>query len=173
MPLVLKTLIKNKLIRFYSAAGILLCCLLISFGYYLQYYKGVDPCPLCIMQRFIFIAMIFVFLISVFHKSGKIGTRVYGSLISIIGLCGSASATRQLYLQHYPPADNTTCLPSFQHMLEFLPTSKIIEFLIKGTGACAKIKWTLFNLSMPVWSLISFFFFVFAGLFYIYLSDKK
>ena len=36
-------------IRF--AAGAVVCALLLGFGYYLQYVQGLDPCPLCQVQR--------------------------------------------------------------------------------------------------------------------------
>src|SRR5918996_336532 len=35
----------------------LACALLLGFGFYLQYGRGLEPCPLCLVQRAFFFAM--------------------------------------------------------------------------------------------------------------------
>ena len=39
-------------------------------------------------------------------------------------------------------------------MLEALPFQKMLETVLKGSGECAEVLWTLFGISMPGWSLI-------------------
>ena len=43
-------------------AGFLACAGLLAFSLYLQYYEYQNPCPLCILQRVAFIALLVVFL---------------------------------------------------------------------------------------------------------------
>ena len=36
---------------------------LLGFGYYLQHVKGLEPCPLCLVQRAFFYLLIVVFMV--------------------------------------------------------------------------------------------------------------
>jgi hypothetical protein len=49
-------------LRFGFAA--LVCAALLGFGYYLQYGKGLEPCPLCLVQRGFFIAVMAVCIVA-------------------------------------------------------------------------------------------------------------
>ena len=51
-------MISNRLL---FGAGVAVCALLLSTGYYLQYFQGQDPCPLCLVQRGFFYAVLFCF----------------------------------------------------------------------------------------------------------------
>ena len=44
-------------------AGFLISGGLIAYALYLQYYEYQNPCPLCILQRVVYIALMVVFLI--------------------------------------------------------------------------------------------------------------
>jgi disulfide bond formation protein DsbB len=41
--------------RGFNTAGFLVCACLLGFAYYLQFHEDLDPCPLCIFQRVVFI----------------------------------------------------------------------------------------------------------------------
>src|ERR1700704_6505896 len=46
------------------ALGALACALLLAFGYFLQHVKGLEPCPLCLLQRGFFYAVLAIFLLA-------------------------------------------------------------------------------------------------------------
>ena len=89
--------------RFLNTAAFLLCAGLLSFGYYLQFHEGLDPCPLCIFQRIAFMATGLLFLAAAIQAPGRTGSRIYAVLISLAGLTGAGIAVRHVWLQHLPP----------------------------------------------------------------------
>jgi protein dithiol:quinone oxidoreductase len=136
-----------------TALGALVCALLLSYGYYLQYVKGLQPCPLCLVQRGFFYAVLIVFALAALH--GKIRW-VYASLVMLFAAGGIAAAGRQLWLQSLPPDKVPQCGPDLYFMLENFPLSRTLEKLITGTGECAVVDWSFLGLSIAGWSLVWF-----------------
>lgn len=131
----------------------LVCAALLAFGYYLQYGQGLDPCPLCLVQRGFFYAVLGICLIAALHHPGRAGQIVYGVLAALFALGGMASAGRQVWLQHLPPERQPQCGPDLYFMLDNFPLSRTLEKLITGTGECAAVDWTFLGLSIAEWSL--------------------
>src|SRR5712675_3437290 len=84
------------------ALGALACALLLSFGYYLQYVKGLEPCPLCLLQRGFFYAVLIVFALAALHGPRGKSRMAYGALAALFAAGGAATAGRQVWLQHLP-----------------------------------------------------------------------
>ncbi len=133
--------------------GALVCAALLGFGYYLQYVQGLDPCPLCLVQRGFFYAVGGVLLLAVLHGRGR---ALYGSLAALFAAGGFAAAARQVWLQHLPPERVPQCGPDLYFMLENFPLSRTLKTLISGTGECAVVDWTFLGLSIAEWSLAWF-----------------
>ena len=129
------------------------CAALLAFGYYLQYGQGLDPCPLCLVQRGFFYAVLGICIIGALHDPGRAGQIVYGLLAAVFALGGIATAARQVWLQHLPPERQPQCGPDLYFMLENFPLSRTLEKLITGTGECAAVDWTFLGLSIAEWSL--------------------
>ena len=129
----------------------------------LQYVSGLEPCPLCMMQRLVIYFLGAVFLIAALHKPGLLGQRIYASLISLLGLAGAGFASRQLWLQSLPPDQVPACGPSLDYMIDVLPWTEVLRVMMYGTGDCAKVQWTFLSLSIPGWTLIAFAVFVLIG----------
>lgn len=140
--------------RLISLTGFLVCSALIAAAMYFQHVEGLDPCPLCIFQRVAFIVMGVVFLICLLHNPGRIGQVFYGILAMAAGLLGAAIAARHVWLQNIPEDQVPECGPGLDYLLDAFPFSKVLETVLKGSGECAEVSWTLFAISMPGWSLI-------------------
>ncbi|MBI1989124.1 MAG: disulfide bond formation protein B, partial [Betaproteobacteria bacterium] len=78
-------------------AGLLICGALFAFALYLQYYEYQNPCPLCILQRIAFIAMMVVFLAGAIHGPRRTGAIIYSTLLVIIAAIGAGIATRHVW----------------------------------------------------------------------------
>src|ERR1043165_2281991 len=65
---------------------------LLGFGFYLQYVKGLEPCPLCLVQRGFFVAVMAVCLIAALHRPRRAGAAVYAVLAALFALGGAAVA---------------------------------------------------------------------------------
>ena len=133
--------------------GALCCALLLGFGYFLQYVQGLDPCPLCLVQRGFFYAALAIFLAAAVHAPGGRGRMAYGTFGALFAAGGAAIAARQVWLQHLPPDKVPQCGPDLFFMLENLPLATTLQKLVAGTGECAKVDWTFLGLSIAEWSL--------------------
>ena len=153
-------------------AGFLACAGLLAFALYLQYYEYQDPCPLCILQRVVFIALSIVFLAGALHGPQRTGARVYSALLVVISLIGAGISTRHVWLQHLPKDKVPECGPGLEFMLSKFPLFDAFEKIFRGSGECAETGWTLFKLSIAGWALV---WFVLLGAFaaYIALTARK
>ena len=138
------------------AAGAAICAALLGYGYYLQYMQGLEPCPLCMVQRGFFYVVMALFIIAAIHAPRRIGTAVYAGLVILFAAGGAATAARQVWLQHLPEDKIPQCGPDLFFMLENLPLSRTLERLFHGSGECAAVDWKFLGLSIAGWSLVWF-----------------
>lgn len=132
------------------------CSALVLIAIYIEPFKSLDPCPMCMMQRVIFIVIAAFSLLAAIHNPSSWGRKVYASLTGLVALGGSAVAIRQLWLQSLPEERVPACGPGLDFMLEVFPLMEVLEMALRGTGDCAKVQWSLFRLTIPAWSLIAF-----------------
>ena len=145
--------------------AIFLCCaVLLAFGYYLQFAKGLEPCPLCIIQRLFFIGVGMIALIADLHRPDGFARRAYAGILATISLGGGLVATRQVWLQHLPEEKIPECGPDLAFMMELYEPLEIVQWLYKGTGDCAEVNWTFLTFSLAEWSLAWFIGFMLAGI---------
>ena len=135
-----------------AALGVLACALLLGFAYYLQYVGGLDPCPLCLVQRGFFYAVMGTFILAALHAPNRWGKGVYGAAASLFAAGGFAVAARQVWLQHLPPDKVPQCGPDLYFMLENFPLARTLKTLVAGTGECAVVDWTFLGFSIAEWS---------------------
>src|SRR4029077_13437953 len=81
--------------RVMFGAGALVCAALLAYAYYLQYAQGLEPCPLCLMQRGFFYAVMALFVLGALHGPGRTGAWIYSALIVLFAGGGAATAGRQ------------------------------------------------------------------------------
>jgi disulfide bond formation protein DsbB len=138
------------------ALGLVVCGALLAFALYLQYVEHQDPCPLCILQRVAFIALMIVFLIAAVHDAARPGAIAYSAMLVLIAGVGAAIAGRQVWLQHLPANQVPACGPGLQYMLERFPLAQALRKILAGSGECAEAGWTFFGLTIAGWSLVWF-----------------
>ena len=132
--------------------------------FYFQRFLGLEPCPLCILQRVVVISLGMVLLAAAIHGPIGWGNRVYGALITLIAGSGAAIAARHVWLQSLPADQVPECGPSLDYILEVFPLSQALQLVLRGSGECAKVEWQFLGLSIPGWTLIAFSGFVLFGL---------
>ena len=145
--------------RFSFLLGFLICAALLGFALYAQYVLMMDPCPLCILQRVVFIALGVLFLIGGLHAPRGGGRVVYAALIALVALAGVAIASRHLWIQSLPADQVPSCGAPLGYLLETRAgNGGLIGVLVKvlsGSGECAKVE-PILGLPMPAWSLLWF-----------------
>ena len=142
--------------RWLYLCGALFASGLMGFGLYLQYVKHQDPCPLCMVQRVIFIAILAVFALAALHGPKRVGERSYAALIALLSLSGVGVAARHIWLQNLPEDQVPACGPGLDYMLEIMPMTEVLKQLMHGSGECAAKGWTFLALGIPEWSLLCY-----------------
>lgn len=125
---------------------------------------GLEPCPLCWLQRFGFMGAGLVSLLAFLQGPRGFGIRIYGFFLVLTAGAGLGVAGRQLWLQNLPADQVPACGPSVEYMLEVLPMFDVLSTALKGTGDCAKVVWRFLGLSIPGWSAVLFTALVIIGL---------
>jgi disulfide bond formation protein DsbB len=135
--------------------GLLACAGLLGFAYYAQYGLGLEPCPLCILQRVAVLVVALLFLAALAHDPGDRGARAYGVLIDLAALAGIAVAARQIWIINQPPGTVAECGASLDYMMDVLPWHEVLAKVLTGSGECGKVDWVFLGLNMPTWVLMS------------------
>jgi disulfide bond formation protein DsbB len=132
----------------------LACAGMLAFALYLQHVVGLEPCPMCIVQRYALIAVLVLALVGVFLK-GRAGLVAVGALGLLAAGFGAFVAARQSWLQWYPP-EIATCGRDFYGMIETFPLKRALPMIFRGSGDCTKIDWTFLGGSIANWSFVWF-----------------
>jgi disulfide bond formation protein DsbB len=143
-------------VRFRFAAAAAICAALLGYGYYLQYVQGLEPCPLCMVQRAFFYVVMALFVLAAIHGPGRVGTAIYIAFIVLFAIGGAATAGRQVWLQHLPADKVPQCGPDLFFMLENFPLSRTLQKVFQGSGECAAVDWKFLGLSIAGWALVWF-----------------
>lgn len=128
---------------------------LLAVAFYMEYQMGLEPCPLCMLQRIVFFCVGLVSLVSALNRSEN-WRRSCAWFVVVLSSIGSALAIRHLYLQNLPADELPACLPGLNYMFEVFPWQEIVQAMVMGTGECGDVSWTLFGISIPGWTLIAF-----------------
>ncbi len=154
--------------------GYLLCFVLcfgiVALALVIQTTYKLEPCPLCITQRMVFMGLGALFLIAAFIPPANIFKKIFMALQVLTALGGAGVAIRHWYLQANRESMIADCGVGFDYMFENFPLQKAFKLLFRGTGDCAAIDWTFLGLTLPQLGLISFLGFAALA---IYLAFRK
>ncbi len=140
----------------------LVCVGMLAFGMYLQHVVGLEPCPMCIVQRYALILVaacaLFAWVIGLKVSKNSVPStvqKIFALLALLFAGGGAFVAARQSFLQWYPP-EVLSCGRDFYGMVETFPLKRAIPMIFKGSGDCTKIDWTFLGGSIANWSFIAF-----------------
>jgi disulfide bond formation protein DsbB len=130
------------------------CLALLAFGLYLQHGVGLEPCPMCIVQRYALVVIaVLAGLAAATNK--RIPQLSAAALVLLTAGFGAFVAARQSWLQWYPP-EVVSCSRDFYGMIETFPLQRAIPMIFKGSGDCTAIDWTFLGGSIANWSFLCF-----------------
>lgn len=144
--------------RLQMGFGFAVCVALLGFALYVEHGMFMLPCPLCVLQRFVFAAMGLLGLLAALHNpAGRSGRAAYGLGIAGLAALGASIAMRHAWLQMQPISALPSCSgQGLGYMWEALGPIDAIAASLAGSADCAKIDWTFLGLSMPVWTSVCF-----------------
>lgn len=129
---------------------------LLGAGLYLQLVLHMLPCPLCVMQRYAFLAVAICSLLGYFLKRG--GAGVAAGLGILATVAGMAVAGWHLWIKANP---GVSCgIDPLETSLNKIATARLFPMLFQADGLCTTDYPPILGLSIPQWSL--FWFVVFA-----------
>jgi len=130
------------------------CVALLAFGLYLQHVVGLEPCPMCIVQRYALVSIALVSAVTAATDRKHMQRGGAGLLLVMAGF-GAFVAARQSWLQWYPP-EVVSCGRDFYGMIESFPLQRAVPMIFRGSGDCSKVDWTFFGGSIANWSFLCF-----------------
>ncbi len=132
----------------------LACLAMLAFGMYLQHVVGLEPCPMCIVQRYCLIAVaLFTGLACI--KAQTWWWKTCTAVALLFAGFGAFTAARQTWLQWNPP-EFATCGRDFYGIVESYSFSRALPMIFKGSGDCSAVDWTFLGGTIANWSFLCF-----------------
>lgn len=129
---------------------------LVLVASYVEPFASMNPCPMCMMQRAIYLVTAGFALLTLISLRHRILTTIFSILGLLSAITGIAVAARQVWLQHLPKDEVPACGPPLEYMIEVFPIMEVLQSMLMGTGDCAEVQWQWLGLSIPAWSIVAF-----------------
>lgn len=125
---------------------------LVGFALYLQHQLDWAPCPLCIIQRYLFVLLAFVCIVFALLPQGA--SRIGGTIAALTALSGAGVAGWHVWVKAHP---TISCgIDPLETALNRVPPAEWLPFLFKADGLCATPYPPILGLDTPQWSLVWF-----------------
>jgi disulfide bond formation protein DsbB len=123
---------------------------LVGAALYLQHAKDMLPCPLCVIQRYLFLGIAIFSLIGAFANKIK----ALATLALLCALGGLGVVGKHLYVLAHP---GFSCgIDPMETMLNKIPTATMLPWLFRADGLCEAAQDTVLGLNVPQWSAVWF-----------------
>jgi len=155
-------------------AAIFVACLALDLFaiYYLQEWLGLEPCPMCILQRVAFFAIAAVALVgAIWNPRGK-ALKTLAVLVVLFAVIGAGVAIRHSYLQHFPPRTET-CGTDLEYLLNTFSLAEAFPKIFAGTGSCSQVSWKFLGLTIPEWALVWYLIFAASALWLAFVRERR
>jgi len=114
-----------------------------------QHRFGMEPCPWCVLQRLIFVAIAIAALIGLAWR-GATGRVLAGTLVLLLALAGIASAA----WQHFYAAPSASCnLTLADKIINGIGLDAMLPDVFAPRATCADAAVSLFGVPYDFWSL--------------------
>ncbi|GAB3429674.1 disulfide bond formation protein B [Massilia solisilvae] len=126
------------------------CFALVGAALYLQHAQNMMPCPLCVIQRYLYLTIALCCLLGAAMGQPKVGAGL--GLLGALG--GLGVVGKHLYVLAHP---GFSCgIDPMETMLNKIPTATAMPWMFHADGLCEDARDTLFGLSIPAWSAVWF-----------------
>jgi disulfide bond formation protein DsbB len=124
-----------------------------------QHVFDMQPCPWCVLQRLIFLAVSAAAVVGLLWRSA-LGRRVSGGLVVLLALCGVAAAL----WQHFVAASSASCdLTLADRIMAGTGLDGHFPEVFAAYASCADAAVALAGLPYEFWSLAAFCVFALSG----------
>jgi disulfide bond formation protein DsbB len=139
-----------------NLAGAALCLALYRYAIYAEVHLELDPCPLCLFQRYALIALGVTFMLAALLSLPRARAAGFVAvlLVTLAASAGAGVAGRHVYVQSQPPGSIPACGATLEYMMDVFPPMYVLRKVLTGSGECSKVDWTFLGISMPGWVLL-------------------
>lgn len=134
----------------------LACAGLVGGSFFVEYVVGIEPCPLCIIQRFIYIGLTPVFLAAAMARPHGRAQRALFWTAAVMTLGGLGAAGYQTHLQLFPAPLVATCSASLSYMLDTMAVTEVLARMLHATGDCSDTSFRILGFTLAQASLVIF-----------------
>jgi disulfide bond formation protein DsbB len=152
--------------------GSLLAFILVGLAVAIQTQFNLEPCPLCVTQRIVFIVIGCLFLLFSFIKPNQLIRFIHLTSLLITNIVGIVFASKHILIQSKWITVPAECGIDLDYMFENFPLTEAFSLLFKGTGDCSEIDWLFLGLTLPQLAFIAYIIFSILTL-YIYKKINK
>jgi len=152
--------------------GALLSFLLVGLALTIQTQFDLEPCPLCVSQRIVFILIGLLFLVFSFLNPTRLIKFIHLVSLLVVNIVGIVFAIKHILIQGKWITVPAECGIDLDYMFENFPIREAFSLLFKGTGDCSEIDWLFLGLSLPQLALIAYIMLCVLT-FYIYKKINK
>lgn len=139
-----------------NLGGAAICFALLGYALYAQHGLRLEPCPLCIFQRFAVLGLGIAFLLGALLALPRARIAGYLSVLLVVLATAAAVAVagRHVYIQSQPAGSVPACGATLDYLWEVFPVMEVLRKVFYGSGECSAIDWSFLGISMPGWVLL-------------------
>ncbi|MBI4995929.1 MAG: disulfide bond formation protein B [Rhodocyclales bacterium] len=137
---------------------------LVFGGVLLAEFLRLAACPLCIIQRTLYLLLAVVAGIGIAVAARPLAPRFAALAMVLTAATGIFVAGYQVWIQRFAPATNCSPYPTWwEEMVE--RAGEVVPILFKASGLCSDPAWKFLGLSIADWSLCWFSLFLLVALY--------
>jgi disulfide bond formation protein DsbB len=136
---------------------------LVMGGVLLAELMRLAACPLCIIQRALYLVLSLVAAVGVAVAARPVASRLAALPLALVAATGVFVAGYQVWIQRFAPSTNCSPYPTWwEDMID--RAGEILPLLFKASGLCSDPAWKFLGLSIAEWSLGCFTLFLLVAL---------
>lgn len=141
--------------RFPFITALLVCVAMVTFGVILAQLLRLAACPLCILQRMLYLALALSAAMGLLVFNHPVWRKIAALLMTMSAATGVFVAGYQTYIQRF--AQETVCSSQATWWETFVDwAGEIAPLLFYASGLCSDPAWKFIGLSIAEWSLVAF-----------------
>lgn len=140
------------------------CLSLVIGGVLLAEFLRLAACPLCIIQRALYLTLAIVAALGLTVAARPVAPRLVALLMALTAATGVFVASYQVWIQRFAPDTNCSPYPTWwEDMVD--RAGEAVPILFKANGLCSDPAWKFLGLSIADWSLGWFALFLLVALY--------
>lgn len=133
----------------------LIALALVGGGVVLAQTMNLAACPLCVLQRMLYLLLALESALSWAIVRSAMATRIAALLMLLTALTGAGIAAYQTWLQRFAKGVSCTAdQPWWEHFVNWAGSQW--PLLFEASGLCSEAGWRFLGLSIAEWSLAAF-----------------